>query len=120
MFIEVEVEASDNCDFSFTRVYSSTSDPSLVTRVQAPGARGEIGDFDVTGWSTGSPVPAQLAPVDDSGEGRVLLIFGGNEGIRLRPAGSSDPWDLNSADQWGEPCLLLDLNAKYESGPSER
>ena len=51
MFIEVEVEEGDNCDFSFTRIYSSTEDPKLVTRVQAPGPRGEIGHFDVIGWS---------------------------------------------------------------------
>lgn len=115
MFIEVEVEAGDNCDFSFTRVYSSTEDPKLITRVQAPGPRGEIDHFDVIGWSTQGPTPARLATVDDSGEGRVLLVYGGNEGIRLRPAGSNDQWSLDASDQWGEPCLLLDLDAQFES-----
>ena len=120
MFIEVEVEASKNCEMSFTRVYSSTRDPSSVTRVEAPGPRGEVGDYDVTGWSTEGPVPALVAPVDDSGEGRVLLVYGGNEGIRLRPTGSSEPWDLNSGNQWGEPCLLLDLDVRYSSNTSMR
>ena len=55
MFIEVEVEAGDNCDFSFTRIYSSIEDPQVVAQVAAPGPRGEIGRFDVTGWSTQGP-----------------------------------------------------------------
>ena len=111
----IEVEAGDNCDFSFTRVYSSTEDPKLVTRVQAPGIRGEIGLFDVIGWSTQGLTSARLATVDDSGEDRVLLVYSGNEGIRLRPSGSHDQWSLEAPDQWGEPCLLLDLDAQFES-----
>jgi hypothetical protein len=115
MFIEVEVEAGANCDFSFTRIYSSIEDSELVTRVQAPGPRVEINHFDVIGWSTEGPTQARLATVDDSGEGRVLLVYGGDEGIRLRPAGSNEQWSLDAPDQWGEPCLLLDPDAQFDS-----
>jgi hypothetical protein len=119
MFIEVEVEAGDNCDFSFTRIYISIKDPKLVTRVQAPSLRGEIDHFVVTGWSAEGPTQARLATVDDSGEGTVLLVYGGDEGIRLRPAGSNDQWSLDAPNQWAEPCLLLDPNAQFEI-PEER
>ncbi len=62
----------------------------------------------VTGWSTDGPCPAYAVPVADSGEGVVTLIFGGDEGIRLKPVDSGETWDLESPNQWGEPCLLLD------------
>ena len=43
--------------------------------------------------------------VEDSGEGIVMLIYGGDEGIRLKPV---DEKEASSPRQWGEPCLLLD------------
>ena len=49
------------------------------------------------------------AKVSDSGDGVVVLVYGGDEGLRLRPSGSSSEWSLDDAEQWGEPCLLLDL-----------
>ena len=61
----------------------------------------------VTGWSSVGPVPAYAVHVEDSGEGVVLLIYGGDEGIRLKDGNSIDPWDLEDPSQWGEPCLLL-------------
>ena len=35
------------------------------------------------------------------------MVCGGDWGIRLRPEGSDEEWDLNSPDQWGEPYLML-------------
>ena len=51
---------------------------------------------------------------EDSGEGVVLLVYGGSEGIRLRPAGSGDEWDLNDPAQWGEACLMLGKDTSSE------
>ena len=47
------------------------------------------------------------ALAEDSGEGVVLLVYGGDEGLRLQPAESSDDWDLSNPAQWGEACLML-------------
>ena len=64
----------------------------------------------MTGWSSeggGTPCPAMYAPVSDSGQAVVHLVFGGNWGIRLTPEASEEDWCLDSADQWGEPYLML-------------
>jgi hypothetical protein len=39
--------------------------------------------------------------------GLAYLIYGGNWGIRLKPIGLEENWDLGSPNQWGEPFLLL-------------
>ena len=43
----------------------------------------------------------------------MLLIYGGNEGIRLKPDDSVDDWELENDSQWGEPCLMLAADTKY-------
>jgi hypothetical protein len=45
--------------------------------------------------------------VEDSGDGACYLVIGGEWGLRLRPAGATDPWDLASTTQWGVPYFLL-------------
>ena len=54
------------------------------------------------------PCPAMAALSEDSGDGVILLVYGGDDGIRLRPSGSDAEWDVSDGDQWGEPCLMLD------------
>ena len=44
----------------------------------------------------------------------MLLVFGGGQGIRLKPLDSSEDWDMESPNQWGEACLLLHKDAPYE------
>jgi hypothetical protein len=44
----------------------------------------------------------------------VLLVYGGNHGIRLKPGDSVDMWDVEDDTQWGEPCLLLPAEAYAE------
>ncbi len=112
MFIEVEVQEGANCSFALSRMYSALGEPVPIMWALAPGPRGDTGVFDITGWSTEGPCQAYAAPVEDSGEGRVLLVYGGDEGIRLRPRGSSEPWSIESKEQWGEPCLLLDPSVR--------
>ena len=113
MFIDVEVEAGNNCDYSLHRVFSVVGDPREITQVEAPGTRGEVGLFDVTGWSSEGPCPAYAAIAEDSGEGHALLIYGGDDGVRLRPVSSTEPWSLEDPDQSGEPCLLLDKTTVF-------
>ena len=115
MFIEVDVQPGANCDYSLTRIFDAVSDPRPVTWLHAPGPRGDVGIYEVTGWSAEGPCPAYAALVENSGEERALLVYGGNEGIRLKPRGSLDPWGFDSGEQWGEPCLPLDTESAMEA-----
>ena len=63
--------------------------------------------IQLAGWSAAGACAAKSALAEDSGEGVVLLIYGGDEGLRLQPAGSGDDWDLANSAQWGEACLML-------------
>jgi hypothetical protein len=114
MFVEVDVEASSNCEYSLTRVYSAIGEPAPVIRADIPDRRGNLGLHEITGWSANGPCQAYAVEVEDSGEGRALLFYGGDDGIRLKPADSSEEWSLESDKQWGEPCLLLDLDTTFE------
>lgn len=109
-WIEVEVDGGGNSDLSMTRVFEALEAPRAVCWVEAAfRPDGWEGPCDVVGWSDGGPSPAQAAKVADSGDGVVVLVYGGDEGVRLRPSGSEAAWSLEDPEQWGEPCLLLEL-----------
>ncbi len=107
MLIEVEVIAGANSPLDLHRMFDLVEEPRAVSRVVAPDPEGEDVWCDVTGWDAGGPCPAMTALAEDSGEGVVLLVYGGDEGVRLRPAGSPGDWDLADNGQWGEACLML-------------
>lgn len=107
MLLVIEVEESENSLFGVTRSFHAMEDPRPISKVAAFAPDGSEGVFYVTGWSPDGPVPAFAALVDDSGEGSVLLVYGGEEGIRLRPDASTLAWSLDEPSQWGEPFLLL-------------
>ena len=107
MLLVIEVEESENSLFAITRSFQTMEDPRPVSRVAAFGPDGSEGMFEVVGWSQDGPGTAFAALVDDSGEGSALLLYGGDEGIRLRPEDSTLEWSLEEPSQWGEPFLLL-------------
>lgn len=111
-YIDVDVAASANCDWAVVKVFASREAPREVTRVVTRQPDGTVGPCHVTGWAAGKPAAAYAASVFDSGEGVVLLVYGGDEGIRLKPADSIEPWDVADPRQWGEPCLLLAPDAE--------
>lgn len=115
MFVEVDVEVGDNCDYPLNRVFSALTVSTPVSSVETIGIRGDLAMFEVTGWCDRQPCQAYSVIVEDSGEGQAILIYGGVDGIRLRPKGSETPWSLEAADQWGEPCLLLDQSTQIET-----
>ena len=53
------------------------------------------------------PCPAMYAPVSDSGQAVVHLVYGGDWGIRLKPENLNEDWDINSPNQNGEPYIML-------------
>ena len=113
MLIEVEVTAGANSPLDLHRMFDLLDAPRPVARVMAPGPDGADLWCDVTGWEHDAPCPAMAATAEDSGEGVILLIYGGGDGIRLRPAAAPTPWRLSDPSQWGEPCLMLAPNAPY-------
>ena len=114
MLIEVEVTAGENSPLDLHRMFDLLEDPRPVSRVMAPDPMGRDVWCDVTGWDLGLPCQALAALAEDSGEGVVLLVYGGDEGVRLRPADSAGHWDLEDTGQWGEACLMLGQDAACE------
>lgn len=114
MLIEVEVSSGGNSPLDLHRMFDLLSDPKEVARVFATDPKGDDLWCDVVGWGTSGPSTAMAALSEDSGEGVVLLIYGGDEGVRLRPAGSKGEWDLASPEQWGEACLMLGQDTPVE------
>ena len=114
MLIEVEVTAGRNSPLDLHRMFDLLEDPRPVSRVMAPNSLGEDVWCDVAGWDADGPCEAMAALSEDSGEGVVLLVYGGNEGLRLRPVGADNEWDLNDKSQWGEACLMLGMDTDTE------
>src|SRR5438105_15590136 len=105
--IMVDVEAGENCPYSMQLVFSSLADalPVRQVRLFLAGPEGVL--YDITGWYEEGPCPAMSAAVEDSGQGRAYLVYGGTGGLRYRPAGSSEAWDIEGKGQWGDSHLLL-------------
>ena len=114
MLIEVEVIAGENSPLDLHRMFDLLEDPRPVSMVMAPNPRGEDVWCDVTGWGDGGPCQAMAALSEDSGEGVVLLVYGGSEGLRLRPVGTDSEWDVANRGQWGEACLMLGKDTDTE------
>ena len=107
MLIELEVTGGENSPMDLNRVFDLISDSKIISQVFTADQTGIDRWCRVTGWSEDGPCPAQAALSEDSGEGVVLLVYGGDQGIRLQPVGIDEAWDLASPNQWGEPCLML-------------
>lgn len=117
MLYEVEVVADGNSPMDLNRVFDLLNDPRPITRVLAPDPMGADVWCDVVGWEDGEACPAMAALSEDSGEGVIMLIYGGEDGIRLRPVDSADEWNIASGVQWGEPCLMLGSDVRIEYAP---
>lgn len=114
MLYEVEVNDGGNSPMALDRVFDLLEDPRPVSRLVTADLSGEDAWCQVTGWREDGPCPALAALSEDSGDGVILLVFGGSEGIRLKAAADDAPWDLAAPGQWGEPCLMLDKDTVYE------
>ena len=112
MFIEVDVSEGPNCSWAVSRMFQAKAEPRPVSRITAMYPNGVEGLCDITGWSEEGPCPAYAVVVEDSGEGEALLVFGGDQGLRLKAASRDEPFDLGNSSQWGEPCLLLASDAE--------
>ena len=105
-----EIEENRNCRPSDMMRFREVGPPRKVLQVRLyqDDPNGKL--FWVTGWTDREAAPTTAAfvqPVEDSGSGMVYLLYGGNCGVRFKPADREAPWDLNDPSQWGEPFLLL-------------
>lgn len=100
--IVIEIPPNPNCEAVELRVFHDLEPPRPVSRVRLERAAGKPEWCEVVGWSLAQTAgPAFAQKVDDSGEGVAFLIHGGQAGLRLRAAGSREPWDLKNPSQWG-------------------
>ena len=109
-YTHVEVEANDNTPMMAQQVYKNAGAPFPVSHVRIYEGEPEGQLCAITGWTSkdgGSPTPAYAVQIDDSSEGSAYLVYGGDYGVRLRPADSDEAWDIASGDQWGETHLVL-------------
>lgn len=113
MLYEIEVSGDGNSPLELNRVFDLLEESRPITQVFTADFMGNDQWCDVTGWSEEGPCPAYAVLAEDSGDGVILLVYGGGEGIRLRSADSDEDWDLDSSRQWGEPCLMLSKDTPY-------
>jgi|SRR5580692_8152314 hypothetical protein len=103
-YIDVVVEEHDalpeGCEMRFHAVGPDRS----VRRIRYEPLSGPEGEFEV---ETESGEAAQAAPVDDSGAGTAILIYGDARGLRLRRLASGTA----SEELIAEPYLLLTEDA---------
>lgn len=109
-YTHVEVEPNDNTPMMAQQVYKNLGLPFRVSHVRIYEGEPDGVWHDIAGWSSrdgGTPQDAFAVQVEDSSEGSAYLIYGGDWGIRLRPAGSQEAWSLEDAAQFGETHLVI-------------
>ena len=106
--ITLEIAPNPNCEAVELRVFHDLDPSRPVGYVRVERSGGAPQWYRVTGWTQeGTPTPAQARKVDDSGEGIVWLVSGGDAGLRLQPDGPQSAWRLKDLQQWGVPFLLM-------------
>ena len=106
----VDVESNSNSAMSANQVFRNIDAPRRVTQVRIYEGAPDGQLCAVTGWSSkdgGSAVDAHAVRIEDSSEGSAYLVYGGDWGLRLRPAESDAAWSLDDPSQWGEAYLVL-------------
>jgi hypothetical protein len=108
--IWVETEENPNCEWMPLQVYESHESSKPIRLVTLEDPNYPRGIYGVSGWSSvggGTPCPALFAPVSDSGQAVVYLVYGGDWGIRLRPEIYTGNWSIKNTYEHGEPYLML-------------
>lgn len=104
----IEILHNPNCVEVDTRIFHDLTPPQPVAQVCLEQESGTARWYAVTGWTAaGTPCPAFVQKVDDSGDGVALLVYGGDAGVRLQPVERNAPWRLGDLEQWGEPFLII-------------
>lgn len=105
--VAIEIPPNPNCPEADLKVFHDLGPAKHISAIRLARDGGVPSWYHIVGWTlTGTPGPALAQKVDDSGEGVAFLIYGGDAGVRLKPAGSTHPWRLDDLQQWGEAYLL--------------
>lgn len=107
--LTLEIAPNPNCEAVELRVFHDLEPPQSVTHVRLEhDTPGHPQWYAVTGWTLiGRCIPAVARRVDDSGEGVVHLVSGGDAGLRLQPERRQATWQLTDLQQFGMPFLLI-------------
>ena len=90
------------------RVFHDLERSRVVEQVRLERKPGYPQWFEVVGWTeSGEACIAHAQKIDGSGEGVAFLIHGGSAGLRLKLIGAQEAWSEVSAEQWGEPILIV-------------
>lgn len=102
--MEIEIASNPNCTGSDQLVFQEL-EPAFPVRGLKISERGKDIDCDVAGVTAeGQFVQAYARKIADSGAGFAYIVYGGDWGIRLRPATHAEElWDLKNPHQYGEP-----------------
>ena len=109
-YTHVEVDSNPNSAMSANQVFRNMTSPFRAAFVRIYEGEPDGVLCAITGWSSkgdGTPVHAYAVRVEDSSAGTAFLIYGGDWGLRLRPADSDGAWSHEDGSQWGEPYLVL-------------
>lgn len=118
-YTHIDVESNDNTPMMAQQVYRNIGLPFAVTHVRLYEGEPEGKLCAITGWSSadgGTETKAYAVKIEDSSEGMAYLVYGGDWGVRLRPAESEAAWSLEDFDQWGETHLVIADEADLTRG----
>jgi len=103
----IDVEPNDNINSRVSTLYRDRGTPREVYCIKYD-LQGTDEPVQITGYDldTGKPCPAYACPIEESGDGLALLIYGGSGGIRLKRLEDESAWDVSSTNQWGETHLI--------------
>ena len=106
----IDLEENKNSGYFPIQIFETQGKPRSVKMITVPNIPESDVPHDVVGWCSddgGSICNVTAIAVGDSGLGQVTMIYGGDNGIRLRPSSSRSVWSLDATDQSGEPYILL-------------
>ena len=111
----IDIEENEYSGYFPIQIFERQGKPRSVEMITVPNIPESNVPHDVVGWCSddgGSICNVTAIAVGDSGLGQVTMIYGGDNGIRLRPSSSRSVWSLDATDQSGEPYILLSTSDK--------
>jgi hypothetical protein len=109
-YTHIDVEPNANTPMMAQQVYRNIGVPFPVSHVRLYEGEPEGRLCAIVGWTSapdGPEAQAYAVRVEDSSAGAAFLVYGGDWGVRLRPAESVAPWSVEDTQQWGETHLVL-------------
>ena len=110
----IDIEDNDNCGYFPMQTFEVRGVERVAHSIVLDDVTNVDGRCQAVGWSDAGRCGIRVVPVGDSGAGESILVHGGNHGIRLRSYRIADEWSIASADEFGEPYMLLPTGTEVE------